>query len=93
MRGKSQFKRFEYLTVRDDAPQSVREQATAELRRTVERAGAEKSSVLIVPLLLSYGGIEEGIKKRLEGLSYTMSAQALLPDERLDRWVLLSVKK
>jgi len=93
MRGKSQFKRVEYMTVRDDAPQPVREQATAELRRTVERASAEKSSVLIVPLLLSYGGIEEGIKKRLEGLSYTMSAQALLPDERLDRWVLLSVEK
>jgi sirohydrochlorin ferrochelatase len=92
IRGKSQFKRIEYLTVRDDAPQPVREQATAELRRTVERASAEKSSVLIVPLLLSYGGIEEGIKKRLEGLGYTMSAQALLPDERLDRWVLLSVK-
>jgi sirohydrochlorin ferrochelatase len=93
VRSKSQFKRVEYLTVRDDAPQPVREQATAELRRTVERASAEKSSVLIVPLLLSYGGIEEGIKKRLEGLSYTMSAQALLPDERLDRWVLSSVKK
>jgi sirohydrochlorin ferrochelatase len=92
MRGKSQFKRIEYLTVRDDAPQPVREQATAELRSTVERASAEKSSVLIVPLLLSYGGIEEGIKKRLEGLSYMMSAQALLPDERLDRWVLSSVK-
>jgi sirohydrochlorin ferrochelatase len=91
MRGKSQFKRVEYLTVRDDAPQSVREQATAELRRTVERAAG--SRVLIVPLLLSYGGIEEGIKKRLEGLDYTMSAKALLPDERLDRWVLLSVEK
>ena len=39
-----------------------------------------------------YGGIEEGIKKRLEGLSYTMSSQALLPDERLAQWVLQSAK-
>ncbi len=91
MSGKSKFKRVEYLTVRDDAPQPVREQATAELRRTVE--GAAGGRVLIVPLLLAYGGIEEGIKKRLEGLEYTMSSQALLPDERLDRWVLSSVEK
>jgi hypothetical protein len=92
MRGKSKFKRIEYLTVRDDAPDPIRSRATAELRSVVERAAAEKSNVLVVSLLLSYGGIEEGIKKRLEGLSYTMSSQALLPDERLARWVILSVE-
>jgi sirohydrochlorin ferrochelatase len=93
MRGKSRFKSIEYMTVRDDAPEPVRAQAAAELRRAVERGGAAGSRVLIVPLLLSYGGIEEGIKKRLEGLSYTMSDKALLPDERLSRWVLLAVEK
>lgn len=92
MRGKSKFKRIEYLTVRDDAPEPVRSRATAELRGVVEHAAAENSNVLIVPLLLSYGGIEEGIKKRLEGLSYTMSNQALLPDERLAKWIILSVE-
>lgn len=93
IRTKSSFKRIEYLTVRDDAPEPVRSRATAELRSVVARALGENSSVLIVPLLLSYGGIEEGIKKRLEGLSYSMSDQALLPDERLARWVLESVVK
>jgi sirohydrochlorin ferrochelatase len=92
MRGKSSFKRIEYLTVRDDAPEPVRERAAEELRGVVKRALDEKSKVLIVPLLLAYGGIEEGIKKRLDGLAYTMSDQALLPDERLARWVLLSVE-
>lgn len=92
MSAKSGFKRIEYLTVRDDGPEPIRSQATAELRAVVERAAAEKSKVLIVPLLVSYGGIEEGIKKRLEGLTYTMSPQALLPDERLTDWVLLSAK-
>lgn len=87
MRSKSKFKRIEYLTVRDDAPEPVRAQAAAELRRTVERAAADGNRVLIVPLLLAYGGIEEGIKKRLEGLNYTMSSQALLPDERLVSWI------
>jgi len=90
MRDKSSFKRIEYLTVRDDAPEPVRSSASAELRRAVERAVEEKSRVLIVPLLLAYGGIEEGIKKRLDRLSYTISTQALLPDDRLAQWVLHS---
>lgn len=90
---RSKFKRIEYLTVRDDAPAPVRDAATAELRAIVSRATTDGSNVLVVPLLLSYGGIEEGIKKRLEGLSYSMSSQALLPDERLIEWVLLSVKE
>ncbi len=88
----SRFKRIEYLTVRDDAGEPVRAQAAAELRRVVERATAKGNKVLIVPLLLSYGGIEEGIKKRLAGLDYTISGQGLLPDERLVRWVLLSAQ-
>lgn len=93
MRPASNFKRIEYLTVRDDAKEPVRSQATAELRKVVERATAEGNKVLIVPLLLSYGGIEEGIKKRLEGFSYEMSAQGLLPDDRLARWVLLTAEE
>jgi len=92
VRSKSRFKRIEYLTVRDDAPEPIRSKAAAELRGVVQRAIDENSDVLIVPLLLAYGGIEEGIKKRLEGLSYTMSDQALLPDERLAQWVLQSAK-
>lgn len=92
MRPRSSYKRIEYLTVRDDAPDPVRAQATAELRRIVERATKEGNRVLIVPLLLSYGGIEEGVRKRLEGLNYEMSKQGLLPDERLARWVLSSAQ-
>lgn len=92
MRGNSKFRRIEYLTVRDDAPDPIRSQAAEELRAVVKRAYAEKTRVLIVPLLVSYGGIEEGIKKRLEGLSYSMSPKALLPDERLVRWVISSAE-
>lgn len=92
MRSASNFKRIEYLTVRDDAKEPVRAQATAELRKVVERATSEGSRVLIVPLLVSYGGIEEGIKKRLDGFDYVMSGQGLLPDERLARWVLVAAQ-
>ena len=75
--------------MRDDAPEAVQARATAELRTVVEDAVREGKSVLIVPLLLSYGGIEVGIRERLEGLPYRMPLQALLPDPRLSQWVLL----
>jgi sirohydrochlorin ferrochelatase len=93
MRPKTEYKRIEYLTVRDDAPEPIRANAAAELRARVETATGAGDKVLIVPLLLSYGGIEQGIKKRLEGLDYTITDRALLPDERLALWVKNSVIK
>jgi sirohydrochlorin ferrochelatase len=90
MRARSSFRRIEYLTVRDDAPDPIRSQATAELRAVVGRAASEGNRVLVVPHLIAFGGIEAGIRKRLEGLSYEMSPQGLLPDDRLVRWVLVS---
>ena len=91
IRPRTRFSRIEHLTVRDDASEPVRDQATEELRTVVEGAVDEGKSVLIVPLLLSYGGIEAGIRERLEGLPYRMARQALLPDERLSEWVLMQV--
>jgi hypothetical protein len=81
------FASVDALTVRDDAPAPVRDAAAAELRALVERR-ATGARVLIVPVLLSYGGIEAGIRTRLAGLDYTMSTQALAPDDRLVEWVL-----
>ena len=86
---RTRFSCIQYLTVRDDAPDPVRSQATAELRAVVEGAVQEGKSVLVVPLLLTYGGIEVGIRRRLEGLPYRMARQALLPDVRLAQWVLV----
>jgi hypothetical protein len=39
-------------------------------------------------VLLSYGGIEAGIRDRLDGLPYVMADRALAPDPRLAAWVL-----
>lgn len=39
-------------------------------------------------LLLPYGGIEDGIRKRLDCLKYLMVTQGLLPDPRISGWVL-----
>ena len=84
------FAAIEYLTVRDDAPKPIKEKATAELRGLVEKHTASGKRVLIVPVLISYGGIEQGIRQRLEGLTYDMAATALMPDDRLVDWVLRS---
>ena len=82
----------DYLTVRDDAGPAMREAATRELREKVEAQLAQGRRVLIVPHLMSFGGIEQGVRKRLEGLEYTMSEQALMPDDRILQWVLASAR-
>jgi sirohydrochlorin ferrochelatase len=81
------FGSVDYLTVRDDAHAPIKDAATAELRALVEKRRLDGSRVLIVPVLLSFGGIEQGIRKRLEGLEYGMASQAIMPDDRLVGWV------
>lgn len=88
MRQSSHYADIQYMTVRDDAGDPVRKQAAEELRHRVEECRTKGKTALVVPLLLSYGGIEGGIRKRLEGLDYRMPAQGLLPDTRIVRWVL-----
>ena len=82
----------DYMTVRDDAGAEMREAATKELREKVEAQVAKGRRVLVVPHLMSFGGIEQGIRKRLEGLEYTMTSQALMPDDRIVQWVVASAR-
>jgi sirohydrochlorin ferrochelatase len=82
----------DYMTVRDDAGPAMREAATKELRDKVQAQLAQGRRVLIVPHLMSFGGIEQGVRKRLEGLEYTMTDQALMPDDRIVQWVVTSAR-
>ena len=82
------FASLDYVTLRDDAPKAVRDAATAQLRGIVERELAAGRRVLIVPLLISFGGIERGLRERLAGLSYSIPENALMPDDRIATWVL-----
>ena len=82
------FRSVDYLTVRDDAPSAIRDAATAELRALVARRAGESARVLIVPMVMSFGGIEQGIRTRLAGLDVVMAEQGLMPDDRLVDWVL-----
>ncbi len=87
MEAATDFAAIRCLTVRDDAPAPIKDAATAELRTLVGDQSKQNRRVLIVPLLLSYGGIEKGIRQRLEGLPYVMAERALMPDARLADWV------
>ena len=88
IRQTERFASIDYLTVRDDAPKSVRDRATAELRDLVGRRSRDGRRVLIVPVLVSFGGIDRGVRERLQGLTYVMSDNGLVPDDRLVSWVL-----
>ena len=82
------FASVDYMTLRDDAPKPIRDKATADLREIVQKRIAEGRRVLILPLLVSFGGIERGLRERLEGLSFSMPATGLVPDDRLVTWIL-----
>ena len=88
LNAKAGYASIDYLTVRDDAPKPVWEEAKAHLRGIVEKRTAEGKRVLVVPLLIAFGGIEQGLRDRLEGLTYTMATSGLMPDDRLADWVL-----
>lgn len=80
------------LSLRDDAPALVRDAATEALRATVKAHRDAGRDVLVVPILLSYGGIEEKLKSRLAGLEYRLPAQGIAPDARLVEWIKASAK-
>jgi sirohydrochlorin ferrochelatase len=90
MQPKAHYAGIQYLTLRDDAGDTVRDAATAELRAHVEAITKAGNRALIVPLLLSYGGIEDGLRKRLDGMNYAITNQGILPDKRIATWVLES---
>lgn len=77
-------KKSHIISLRDDAPPPIRDQATQKLRSIVSNASQDGAKALILPLLLAQGGIEAGILQRLEGLDFLWSGQMLLPDQKLN---------
>ena len=80
------FARVEVQTLRDDASWFVRHRATRALRRLVKR-DSRTHHVLIVPLLIARGGIEEKIPRRLHGLTFAYTGETLLPHPRVAAWM------
>ena len=79
------FRDVKGMTRRDDADPNVKARALAEFRALVQ-AGIDNGQVVVVPVVLSEGGIEGGLKQDLQGLNFTF-AKPLLPDPKVADWV------
>ncbi|MGQ9370205.1 sirohydrochlorin chelatase [Azospirillum sp. ST 5-10] len=82
------FRAVSVLTHRNDAPAAVKEAARAAFRGEVAEA-SKTGPVVVVPLLLSAGGIEAEVRDDLAGLDFRF-ADPLMPHANLERWVLAS---
>lgn len=86
------FRNILALTVRDDAPEAIHEQARQYLRAVV-RQGNISGEVIVIPVFLSPGGREKSVAQRLEGLDFKWSGETLLPDDQLSTFLINSVNK
>ncbi len=86
------FKQIFGLTVRDDANKDIYEQAKEHLRSLVYQSGKD-GDVIVIPLLLAQGGVEDRLVKRLEGLDYKWSGKTLLPHPDITKFIQQSVKE
>lgn len=80
------FRRVEVVTLRDDAPKPVRDAATAQLRAIVSKAGQD-SRVLVLPVLVSVGFIQQQIRERLDGLDYQMTDTGIADHPLAADWI------
>ena len=87
LKERGNYKYVEGVTLRDDAPPSIRQQAVQGLRDRVKAADAAGTRALVVTLLLSQGGIEHKIGLELRGLNYAFNTKTLLPDSRISEWI------
>lgn len=79
------FREVVFLTHRNDAPAEIKARAREEFRDKVAAANRE-GAALVVPLLLSAGGIEAQVKADLDDLPHRF-AEPLMPHANLERWV------
>jgi len=64
----------------------IYEMAGNHLRAAVRQLSAS-SEVIVVPLLISRGGIERGILERLEGLEFRWSGKTILPSAEITAFI------
>ena len=79
------------VSLRDDAIRAgfpdIWHRAVEIFRGHVRGAESRNHSALVLPVLLSMGGVESGIFSRLNGLEYEWTGEALLPDPRITRYL------
>lgn len=82
------FSKIHVVTLRDDAPEPIQEKKTQELRGYVQGALSQGKTPLLLPVLIAPGGIEDGIKERLQSLQYRFSNHMIAPDPLLIEWLI-----
>lgn len=78
------------MTVRDDADPAIYNQAKENLRNVVKQ-GSKQGTVIVIPVFLSSGSVEQKVVARLEGLTYTWNGKTLLPDPKISEFIKASV--
>lgn len=86
------FKDIISLTVRDDADPEVYEAAKQEFRSYVSEAD-KNGEAIVIPILLSKGGVEARYLNRLEGLDYTWSGETILPHKNITQFIQVSIEE
>jgi sirohydrochlorin ferrochelatase len=82
------------VTLREDAPPEVRARGTRHLELVMEEMIRKGKTALVVPVLISSGGIEKGIEKRLKGKGYRYRmGKPLLPHPALSAWISRRVRE
>lgn len=79
------------MTVRDDADPAIYNQAKENLRNVVNQ-GSKQGTVIVIPVFLSSGSVEQKVVSRLEGLTYTWNGKTLLPDQKIGEFIMQSVE-
>lgn len=92
VREKGEFKEVKVATWRSDAPKEIKDKAIYELRTMVEASGKD-GRVIIIPHLLSSGGVENEIVEALKGLTYIFNGKTLLPHENITIWIEKQIKE
>ena len=86
------FREVTAVTMRDDAPPAVQAHAQRRMRDVVRQASL-LGRVLVVPVLIAGGGIEQKIPRHLHGLEYAFDGAGLLPHPKLAQWIVERVEQ
>lgn len=80
--------------VRDDAPAPVRAEAVRGVRDLIAlQAQVTGKPVVVVPVLVSRGGVTEKLRQDLQGLPVVYAGDPLLPHPGLARWIESRVRE
>jgi sirohydrochlorin cobaltochelatase len=77
-------------TLRDDAPDEIRNRATQALRDAVAKASDNGGHAIIMPFLIGSGGVMNHIDERMKGLDYKMFRRGLIDGDVLAQWLTVT---